>query len=435
MVDDLEAPLDRDLQLVERVDRTGRPSRGGCPPGRRRARRRRWPGRGSPRARRSRMRAAPGQRCPRRRPGTPPPVSRRLGEAGQRPLGPEPFGQGDPGEPPRRRVEHQVQGGLTAHLLPQGVDTGLDPDGVGVGLGGLDEGADRGDDAGVDEGPGDVAEGVAVADPDVDRAGALAAVVTRGRVDQREQLLSAQDDADDEAGQHQQGDEDGDRPAAPPGAAGARVVRLDGDVLPEVLVVHQAVGVVPVGVQHVVLEVVGVGVGPRRRPARTAGGLGRSAASRRARRPSRRGGSSATWAPMTSRPPVWSSQARGSTRWASVSSSAGSSARLLAASRSSSAGGAGGPAAGHGLRVVQRRAATGVQSVPDARGHGRQRADGWRDSGRLRGGTPVAAARRFLTAVPRRHWVARVVAGRVGPPLGLDERAGLVRCRSSRPEA
>jgi hypothetical protein len=164
-----------------------------------------------------------------------------LRDADQGPFDGEPFGQRHPGQQPRHRVQQQVEGGLTAHLLPHPVDARLDAHGRRVGLGGVDEGPDGRDDVGVDQRAADVAEGVAVLDPDLDLAGALTGVVLRGGVDQLDEPLAADDDADHEAGQHQQGQHDRDRIAAPPAPSAARVVRLDGDVLAEGLVVHEGV--------------------------------------------------------------------------------------------------------------------------------------------------------------------------------------------------
>ena len=91
---------------------------------------------------------------------------------------------------------------------------------------------------------GDVAEGVAVLHADLHLAAALAGVVARRGVDQREQLLAAEHDADDEAAEHEQRDQHRERAALAPRPPGPRVVRLDRDVLAERLVVHERVVVV-----------------------------------------------------------------------------------------------------------------------------------------------------------------------------------------------
>ena len=255
-----------------------------------------------------------------------------------------------------------------------------------------------------------------------------------------EQLLAAEDDADDQAGEHQQRQQDGDRAAPPARAAGALVVRLDGDVLAEGLVVDERRRRRPVGR---VVVVVAVGVVARAGPLRGLGALGAGGA----RRPRRRGASSSTWAPMTSRPPVCSSQA-----WSVGIRSA--------------------PVAASSVFVVVVRAGTAHGAGKSARRggpvEGRPRSSGWATvcasspvascAGRAGGPTRPAggagAARRGGSAaasswapVPSRRErssplcralerVVGVVAGAVGPPARARRAdRSRRRRRSSSPEA
>ena len=87
--------------------------------------------------------------------------------------------------------------------------------------------------------------------------------------------------------------------------------------------------------------------------------------------------------------------------------------------------------------VVGVASSRGLQPVPHARRAGRER------RGRVRGAPASSsepasqpAARAVVAAVPGGQGVVRVVAGAVGPPLGLDERTGLVgRGRGARRRA